>query len=192
LLDSQEGESSAQDFMLYAIVLLNKFITYKQTMTFMNGEKDSIVIQQVDGEIFEDFLGLIDKLAEYEKLAPPNEEARRRLRIDCLSDKPKFYALIGKIGSKCVSYIIYFFTYSSFLGLPILYLEDIFVLEEYRRQGIGKVMLEHLKEIAKLEGCCRIEFTVLKWNKSAQEFYEKSKAKRVEWFFYRLVKEDFC
>lgn len=169
----------------------HKFITYKQTMTFMNEEKNSIVIQQVNEETFDDFLGLIDKLAEYEKLAPPNEDARRRLRIDCLSDKPKYQAFIGKIGNKCVSYMIYFFTYSSFLGLPTLYLEDIFVLEDYRRRGVGKRMFDHLKEIAKLEGCCRIEFAVLKWNKSAQEFYEKNKAKRVEWFLYRLVREDF-
>ena len=172
-------------------VLLNKFITYKQSMSFMNKEENSIVIQQVNEGIFDDLLGLIDKLAEYEKLAPPNEKARRRLRIDYLSDKPKFQAFIGKIGNKCVSYVIYFFTYSSFLGLPTLYLEDIFVLEEYRRQRVGKRMFDHLKEIAKFEGCYRIEFTVLKWNKSAQKFYEKNKAKRLDWFLYRLVKEDF-
>ena len=160
-------------------------------MTFMNKEENSLVIKQVNEEIFDDFLGLIDKLAEYEKLAHPNKEARRRLRIDCLSDKPKYQAFIGKIGNKCVSYIIYFYTYSSFLALPTLYLEDIFVLEEYRRQGVGQKMFDHLKEIAKLEGCGRIEFTVLKWNKSAQEFYEKNKAKRLEWFLYRVVREDF-
>ncbi len=160
-------------------------------MSFMNKKESSIVIQQVDEEIFDDFLGLIDKLAEYEKLAPPNEEARRRLRIDCLSDKPKYQAFIGKIGNKSISYAIYFFTYSSFLALPTLYLEDIFVLEDYRRQGVGQRMFDYLKAIAKLEGCGRIEFTVLKWNKSAQEFYEKNKAKRLEWFLYRLVKEDF-
>jgi GNAT superfamily N-acetyltransferase len=160
-------------------------------MAFMNKEENSLVIYQVNEEIFDDFLSLVDKLAEYEKLAPPNKEARRRLRIDGLSDKPKYRAFIGKIGNKCVSYIIYFFTYSSFLGLPTLYLEDIFVLEDYRRQGVGKKMFNHLKEIAKLEGCSRIEFTVLKWNNPAQQFYEKNKAKRVQWFLYRLTREDF-
>ena len=160
-------------------------------MTFMNQKEKSLIIHRVNEETFEDFLGLIDKLAEYEKLTPPNEDARRRLRTDCLSDKPKFHAFIGKIGNIYVSYVIYFFTYSSFLGLPTLYLEDIFVLEEYRRQGVGQRMFDYLKGIAKLDGCGRIEFTVLKWNKSAQEFYEKNKAKRLEWFVYRLVKEDF-
>ena len=154
-------------------------------------EENLVIIEQVDAENFDDFLGLIDKLAEYEKLASPDEKAKRRLRRDCLSDKPKFQAFIGKIGAKYVSYVVFFFTYSSFLALPTLFLEDIFVLEEYRRQGMGKKMFDFLKETAKREKCGRIEFTVLKWNKSAQEFYEKNKARRLEWYLYRLVNEDF-
>jgi GNAT superfamily N-acetyltransferase len=157
----------------------------------MDKEENLVVIEKVKAETFDDFLGLIDKLAEYEKLPPPDDEAKRRLRRDCLSEKPKYEAFIGKIGDKPVSYIIYFFTYSSFLALPTLFLEDIFVLKDYRRQGIGQKMFDYLKETAKREGCGRIEFTVLKWNKSAQEFYEKNGAKRLEWFLYRLVNEDF-
>ena len=157
----------------------------------MNKKENMVVIEKVDAETFNDFLGLIDKLAEYEKLVPPNEEAKKRLRRDYLSDKPKYQAFIGKFGGKYVSYVIFLFTYSSFLALPTLFVEDIFVLEEYRLQGIGKKMFAFLKEIAKREGCGRIEFTVLKWNTSAQGFYEKNKAKCMEWFLYRLVKEDF-
>jgi GNAT superfamily N-acetyltransferase len=157
----------------------------------MNKKENMVLIEKVDAETFNDFLGLIDKLAEYEKLVPPNEEAKKRLCGDYLSDKPKYQAFIGKLGDKYVSYVIFLFTYSSFLALPTLFIEDIFVLEEYRLQGIGKKMFEFIKEIAKREGCGRIEFTVLKWNKSAQGFYEKNKAQRMEWFLYRLVKEDF-
>jgi len=157
----------------------------------MDKEKTLIIIEKVNAENFDDFLGLINRLAEYEKLAPPDEEAKRRLRRECLSDKPKYQAFIGKVGDKYVSYVIFFFTYSSFLALPTLFLEDIFVLEEYRRQGVGKKMFDFLKETAKREGCGRIEFTVLKWNKLAQEFYEKNKAQLLEWFLYRLEKEDF-
>lgn len=156
----------------------------------MNKE-DSLVIRKVDAETIDDFLGLIDKLAEYEKLALPNKEAKERLRLDCLSDKPKYRAFVGSIGGRCVSYVIYLFTYSSFLALPTLYIEDIFVIKEFRRQGIGGKMLDHCKQIAKREGCGRIEFTVLTWNKPAQAFYEKNGAKRLEWFFYRLTREDF-
>ncbi len=157
----------------------------------MNKESNSVITKIVNAESFDDFLGLIDKLADYENLAPPDDEAKQRLRRDCLGEHPKYQAVIGKVGDKSVSYCIYFFTYSSFLALPTLFLEDIFVLEEYRRQGVGKKMFTVLKVIAKHEGCGRIEFAVLKWNKSAQEFYEKNKAKGLEWFLYRLVKEDF-
>ncbi len=157
----------------------------------MTEVENLVVIKKVDSKTFNDFLDLIDKLAEYEKLAPPDEKAKKRLMQDCLSDKPKYQAFVGKFGDKYVSYMIFFFTYSSFLALPTLFLEDIFVLEEYRHQGIGKKMFDFLKEIAKCEGCGRIEFTVLKWNKPAQDFYRKNKAQRLEWYLYRLVKEDF-
>ena len=101
----------------------------------MAREDIKVVIKQVNAENFGDFLSLIDKLAEYEKLDSPSQEAKRRLRQDCLSGTPKFRAFIGKIGDKIVSYVIYFFSYSSFLALPTLYLEDVFVLREYRRLG---------------------------------------------------------
>ncbi len=154
-------------------------------------EQDSLIIKEVTADTFDDLLGLIDKLAEYEKLAPPDAEAKKRLRNDCLSDQPKYQAFIGKIGDKSVSYVIYFFTYSTFLAMPTLFIEDIFVLEECRGQGIGKKMFDYCREIAKRSKCGRIEFTVLKWNKTAQEFYEKNKAERLEWFLYRLAKENF-
>lgn len=158
----------------------------------MKKDAVSLTIKEVNAETFDDFLGLIVKLAEYEKLTPPNNDAKERLRADCLSSSPRYKAFVGKIGETNVSYVIYFFTYSSFLALPTLYIEDIFVLEEYRRRGIGQVMFNRCKEIAKREGCGRIEFTVLKWNKSAQEFYNKNKAKNLdEWFFYRLIRENF-
>ena len=157
----------------------------------MDKEKNLVVIEEVDAENFDLFLGLIDKLAEYEKLVPPNEEAKRRLRSDGLSDKPKYDAIVGKVGDKYVSYVIFFFTYSSFHAMPTLFLEDIFVLEEFRKQGIGKRMFDFLKETAKREECGRIEFTVLKWNKLAQEFYEKNGAQRLEWYLYRVEKKDF-
>jgi ribosomal protein S18 acetylase RimI-like enzyme len=157
----------------------------------MKKEENSLVIKKVTAETFDEFLALIDKLAEYEKLVPPDENAKKRLRIDCFKDKPKYEAYVGKIGNKCVSYVIYFFTYSSFLALPTLFIEDIFVLGDYRRRGIGRKMFDHCKKIAKRKGCGRIEFMVLKWNKLAQAFYEKNKAKRLGWYFYRLDRDGF-
>jgi GNAT superfamily N-acetyltransferase len=152
---------------------------------------DLFTITEVTAESFADFLGLISKLAEYEKLQPPDHEAQQRLRRDCLSDKPKYKAYIGKLDDKAVAYIIYFFTYSSFLAQSTLYLEDIFVLQEYRRRGIGEKMFNFIRQIAKREGCGRIEFAVLKWNTSAQEFYKKNGAQRLEWDSYRITKDNF-
>ena len=157
----------------------------------MAKEENGLVIKKVTEETFNEFLNLIVKLAEFEKLAPPDNEAKIRLRIDCLSKKPKYEAYVGIIDEKCVAYVICFFTYSSFLALPTLFLEDIFVLEKYRRRGIGEKMFNYLVEMAKHKGCGRVEFMVLKWNEAAQRFYEKKKAKRLEWYLYRLVKDDF-
>jgi GNAT superfamily N-acetyltransferase len=157
----------------------------------MKKQDNSLVITKVSDGNFEEFLGLIAKLAEYEKLSPPDEEAKKRLHADCLEGKQKYEAFLGEIGGICVSYVIYFFTYSSFLALPTLYVEDIFVLEPYRRRGVGQKMFDNCKAIAKREGCGRIEFTVLPWNMSAQGFYEKNGANQIEWYLYRLAQEDF-
>ncbi len=150
-----------------------------------------VTLTKVNAQNFNHFLTLIDKLAEYEKLTPPDEAAKGRLRHDCLGANPKFQAYLGWVGGKPVGYIIYFFTYSSFLALPTLYVEDIFVLDGYRRRGVGKALFDFLKATAKREGCGRIEFTVLKWNTSAQEFYESNGAQRLEWYLYRLTPENF-
>jgi GNAT superfamily N-acetyltransferase len=151
-----------------------------------------LAITRVSAENFEGFLGLIKKLAEYEKLAPPDTEAQSRLQRDCLIEKPRFWAYLATVNGEPAGYIIYFFTYSSFLALPTLFLEDIFVLDIYRHQGVGEALFELIKQTAKREGCGRIEFTVLKWNKLAQDFYAKNKAKNLDdWLLYRVANVDF-
>jgi GNAT superfamily N-acetyltransferase len=151
-----------------------------------------LAITKVTVDNFEGFLGLIRNLAEYEKLDPPSVDAQSRLRRDCLSKNPLFWAYIATINGEPAGYIIYFFTYSSFLALPTLFLEDIFVLDRYRKRGVGKAFFDLVKQTAKKAGCGRIEFTVLKWNKLAQDFYAKNKAKNLDdWYFYRVVKDDF-
>jgi ribosomal protein S18 acetylase RimI-like enzyme len=157
----------------------------------MKNEENSLVVKRVTEETFEGFFTLITELAEFEKMAPPDKAAKGRLHEDCMSKNPKFEAYVGLIGGECVAYIICEFTYSSFKALPTLFLEDIFVREKYRRQGIGEKMFDYSVERAKSKGCASVEFIVLKWNEAAQKFYEKKKAKRLDWYFYSLVKEDF-
>ena len=147
---------------------------------------NELVIEHIDSNNFDDFLSLIDKLAEFEKLTPPDAEAKVRLREDGLSKDPKYEAYIGKLDGKAVGYIIFFMTYSSFLALPTFYLEDIFVCEEHRKSGIGQKLFEYCVRIAKERNCGRIEFCVLSWNEPAILFYVKNNAENLDWKFYRL------
>jgi GNAT superfamily N-acetyltransferase len=152
---------------------------------------DELTIEKVTGDNFDDFIFLIKKLAEYEKLVIPDDKAVEQLKKDGSGDNPCYQAFLGKLGDNYVAYIIYFFNYSSFLALPTLYLEDIFVLEEYRRKGIGTRLFQFCKEQAKEKGCGRIEFCVLTWNEPAIKFYEKNNANRLDWYFYRMNREQF-
>ncbi len=144
-------------------------------------------------------LSLIDALADYEKLDRPTAEAKERLVNDGwhaqnTSNNPRFSAWLAEIpdpedpgATRAVAYAITFETYSSFLALPTLYLEDLFVLPDYRRAGIGSQMLKHLVEVAKQSGCGRVEWVVLDWNTSAQDFYKKHEANHLtEWHHYRI------
>jgi GNAT superfamily N-acetyltransferase len=151
---------------------------------------NDLIIERVTEQNFNDLLFLIDKLAEYEKLTPPDTAAKARLRADGLSDDPKYEAYLGMLGNKPIGYLILFFTYSSFLAKRTLYLEDIFVLEEHRRKGIGKKLFGHCVNLAKVRGCGCVEFCVLDWNEPALKFYTKNNAKRLDWTFFRLDRDD--
>ena len=90
-----------------------------------------------------------------------------------------------------MAYAIVFETYSSFLALPNLYLEDIFVLVDYRRAGVGYHLFKHCAHEAYRRGCGRMEWMVLDWNQSAIDFYERLGARRLkEWIPYRLTREE--
>jgi GNAT superfamily N-acetyltransferase len=147
--------------------------------------QDSI-IEPISTDNFDDFIYLIDQLAAYEKLTPPDLEAKARLRRDGLGDECKYHAYIARVNDKPVAYLIFMYTYSSFLAKPTFYIEDIFVLEEYRRKGIGEELFRFCSKLALDHGCGRIEFCVLTWNEPAIQFYEKNNAKRLDWYFYRM------
>jgi GNAT superfamily N-acetyltransferase len=146
-------------------------------------------IEPISDQNFDDFLFLIEKLAEYEHLKPPDETAKIRLRHDGLSDDPKYEAYLGNLNGAPVGYLIFFFNYSSFLAMPTLYIEDIFILQEHRRKGLGQQFFKFCVEIAKDRGCGRIEWCVLSWNQPAIKFYEKNNAQKLDWIFYRFDRE---
>ena len=137
---------------------------------------------------------LIIALAEFEKLDPPDAEAQARLYEDAFGDKPRFEAWLAFADGhkEPVAYAIMFETYSSFLARPTLYLEDIFVLPDFRKQGIGGALLRRTVELAHDRGCGRVEWTALDWNVNAQRVYEeKLGARRMsEWFLYRMTQKE--
>jgi len=150
-----------------------------------------IVIRPAEAPDGERLLALIDALADYEHLPRPDGGARARLLEDAFGGKPRFTALLAEVDNQAVGYAIYLETYSSFLALPTLYLEDIFILPEHRRLKIGRRLFLCCVEEARRRNCGRMEWVVLDWNRPAQEFYEKMGARRLtEWWTYRLVRED--
>jgi GNAT superfamily N-acetyltransferase len=150
----------------------------------------NIVIRRAKAENLGDLLRLIDELARFERLPGPDAEAKERLRREATREHPRFNAFIAYEAGSPVAYIVYFFTYSTFLGRPTLFLEDIFVLYGHRGEGIGKELFRHCAEEAIATGCGRTEWAVLSWNERAIEFYEGLGGKRLDWFLYRIAGPD--
>src|SRR4051812_48088053 len=134
--------------------------------------------------------GLIVALADFEKLPPPDEAAQARLINDAFGPNPRFEIFLAEVGGKVAGYAFVFETYFTFLALPSLYLEDLFVLPEYRGTRVGYALMLHLAQEALRRGCGRLEWTVLDWNTHAIDFYKRLGAKHMaEWHFYRLDRE---
>lgn len=117
------------------------------------------------------FTALVRALAKYEKLTPPTAAACRRLVRDAGSGR--INVLIAESDRRPVGYAIWLPTYSSFLARPTLFLEDIFVLPECRRLGVGAAFFRRLHAEARRMKCGRIEFIVLDWNRPAMRFYRR-------------------
>ena len=150
---------------------------------------DAVTVRPATPADAETWLDLVDALADYEKLARPTAEARRRLVTDDFGPEPhRIQVYIGEVDGRAAAYAITCETYSSFLALPTLFLEDIFVLPEARRAGIGRAIFGFLAAEALRRGCGRMEWQVLDWNQLAIDFYEKLGARRMrEWYSYRLT-----
>ena len=138
------------------------------------------------------FLRLLVELANFEHLEPPSSGARKRIVRD-IFDRKKLDLLLASVSDSSsnkkivTGYALYFYTYSSFLARPTLYLEDLFVSEKFRRRKIGRELFMACVREASKKGCGRMEWSVLTWNNNAIRFYEKAGARRLkEWHYYRL------
>jgi GNAT superfamily N-acetyltransferase len=132
-------------------------------------------------------LQLINGLAEYERLAHAVVASEDVLR-ESLFRKRAAEVLIGYAGDEPAGFAVFFQTFSTFLGIPGMYLEDIFVEPKWRRQGLGRQLLAHLARIASERGYGRVEWSVLDWNEPAINFYKALGATPMdEWTVFRLT-----
>ncbi len=134
---------------------------------------------------------LVKELAKYEKMS---DDVKFTPEIFAESIFKKNYAeiLVCIVEGKIIAYAIYFYTFSTFLGLGGMYLEDLYVQKEHRNRGIGKEFFRHLAQICKDENLQRLEWACLHWNEPSIKFYEKMGAKNQskQWRNYRLEGEN--
>jgi GNAT superfamily N-acetyltransferase len=133
-------------------------------------------------------LSLIKGLSEYEKLAHEVTATEDGLRETLFGARPAADVIIGYAGDAPAGFALFFPNYSTFLGKPGLYLEDLFVLPEWRGRGLGLALMKHLAGIAVARGCGRFEWSVLDWNEPAIGFYRSLGARLMDgWSIVRVT-----
>ncbi|HKV88280.1 MAG TPA: GNAT family N-acetyltransferase [Candidatus Dormibacteraeota bacterium] len=133
---------------------------------------------------------LIRGLARYEKLEDEVETTEERLATGLFGPRPYAETLLAEMEGKAVGFALFFHNFSTFLGLPGIYLEDLFVVPEMRGGGVGRALLQRLAQLAVERRCGRLEWAVLDWNRDAIGFYERLGARpNSEWTVYRLTGE---
>jgi GNAT superfamily N-acetyltransferase len=131
--------------------------------------------------------GLIKGLAEYEKLSHEVRLDESRLQEHLFGPRPFAEVLLAEEKGKVIGFALFFHNYSTFLGRPGIYLEDLFIETEHRGKGHGKALLVELARLAVERGCGRLEWAVLNWNEPAIRFYRSLGAAPMEdWQTYRL------
>src|SRR2546428_578415 len=135
-------------------------------------------------------ISFIRQLAEYERMSDEAVLTEEILRESLFGPRPFAEVLLGYDGDQPVAFAVFFHNFSTFLGRPGLYLEDLFVLPAQRGKGFGRAMLVELAGIARERNCGRFEWSVLDWNESAIGFYKKLGAVLMdEWTIMRVTGE---
>jgi len=132
-------------------------------------------------------LALIEALADYERLRGELALDAALLERHLFGERPAAEAVLAEVAGEAVGYALFFPTFSTFRGQPGLWLEDLFVLPERRRGGVGRALLEHVAQVAFARGCGRLEWSALDWNEPALAFYRGLGARVLpEWHLHRL------
>jgi GNAT superfamily N-acetyltransferase len=133
-------------------------------------------------------LSFIKALADYEHLSQEVIATEAVLRQSLFGQTRYAEVILGYLRAEPVSFAVYFYNFSTFLGQAGLYLEDIYVKPAYRGLGIGRTMFVYLAKLAKERGCGRFEWAVLDWNQSARDFYTGLGAQPLDaWILYRIT-----
>ncbi len=133
-------------------------------------------------------VALIRALAEYEKLSFEVVLDEAKLNEHLFGPRPYAEALMAEADGKSVGFALFFHNYSTFEGKPGIYLEDLYVMPEFRGRGLGKALLVALAKLAVERDCGRVEWSVLDWNEPSIRFYESLGAvAKKEWIIYRTT-----
>ena len=155
----------------------------------MNSE---LKIRQAIADDVIPIFNLIQALAEYEQLSHQFAGTVQDLKEHLFGDRVYAEAILAEWDNKIAGFALFFPNYSTFLTKPGLYLEDLFVLPEYRRRGIGTAMLSYLGKLAGERGAGRLEWSVLDWNESAIAFYQRMGANVLpDWRTCRVMEDAF-
>jgi GNAT superfamily N-acetyltransferase len=147
------------------------------------------IVPATDGDVAV-ILGFIRKLAEYEKLSHQVAATEDLLRETLFGARRVAEVLIAYLGVEPAGFALFFHNFSTFLGRPGIYLEDLFVEPVHRGKGIGKALLIEIAKIAKERKCGRFEWSVLDWNESAIDFYRRLGAVPLDdWTIFRVTGE---
>ena len=144
-------------------------------------------IERVSEHTAADLVRMVRGLAAFERLEGPDEDGARRLRADAVGPNARFEAYLATLEGRAVGAATLYPTYSTFRALPILFLEDLFVAEAYRRRGVGQALFDFCVSLARDRGCARLEWNVLRWNEEAIRFYERNGATPLDtWAWYAM------
>jgi GNAT superfamily N-acetyltransferase len=148
----------------------------------------SLVLRNAHASDVGTILGFIRELAEYEKLAHEVVADEGSLVTHLFGDRPSAHVVIAEWHGEPAGFALYFYSFSTFLAKPTLYLEDLFVRPLLRGNGIGDALLRSLAAVALERGCGRMEWSVLDWNEPALGFYRKLGASPMnDWTVHRLT-----